>query len=155
MKIHTALLTLLATLPGLALAQLTEEDAVDAVRDRQAIFRLIAHSNRPLGEMLRGRRDFDLDVLVKGSQRIAMLAGMIPEMFETDTRGHAGLETRASSLIWDGKDNFLAIAAMLEEGANKAVEILQTQGKDGLRQAADEITRNCSACHDTYRLPSK
>jgi cytochrome c556 len=82
-----------------------------------------------------------------------MLASMIPEMFEADTRGHAGLETRASSLIWNGKDNFLDIAAMLEEGANKAVEILQAQGEDGLRQAADEITRNCSACHDNYRLP--
>ena len=76
-------------------------------------------------------------------------------MFETDTRGHAGLETRASSLIWDGKDIFLDIAAMLEKGANKAVEILQAQGEDGLQQAADEITRNCSACHDTCRLPAK
>jgi cytochrome c556 len=105
--------------------------------------------------MLRGRRDFDLDVLVEGSRRVAMLAGMIPEMFETDTRAHASLETRASTLIWDGKDNFPGIAAMLEEGANNAVEILQIQGEAGLRQAADEITRNCSACHDTYRLPSK
>jgi cytochrome c556 len=155
MKTWTAVFTLVATLtlPGLALAQLTEEDAIDAVRDRQAVFRLIAHSNRPLGEMLRGRRDFDLDVLVKGSRRIAMLAGMIPEMFETDTRGHEALETRASSLIWSGKDNFLDIAANLAEGANNAVDILQTQGEDGLRQAADAITRNCSACHDTYRLP--
>ena len=153
MKNWTALLTLSVsiTLPGLALAQLTEEDAMDAVRDRQAVFRLIAHSNRPLGEMLRGRRDFDLDVLVKGSRRVAMLAGMIPEMFETDTRRHAELETRASSLIWDDKNSFLSIAAMLEEGANNAVDILQTQGENGLRQAADAITRNCSACHDTYR----
>lgn len=153
MKTWTALLSLSAAiiLPGFALAQLTEDDAMDAVRDRQAVFRLIAHSNRPLGEMLRGRRDFDLDVLVKGSRRVAMLAGMIPEMFETDTRGHEELETRASSLIWDGKDNFLDIAANLAEGANNAVDILQTQGEDGLRQAADAITRNCSACHDTYR----
>lgn len=153
MKTWTPLLALAALiiLPVPAVAQLTEEDALDAVRDRQAVFRLIAHSNRPLGEMLRGRREFDLDVLVKGSRRVAMLAGMIPEMFETDTRGHASLETRASSFIWDGKDNFLDIAAMLEEGANTAVEILQTEGEDGLRQAADAITRNCSACHDTYR----
>lgn len=155
MKTWTALFTLVAviTVPVPAVAQLTEEDAMDAIRDRRAVFRLIAHSNRPLGEMLRGRRDFDFDVLVNGSRRIAMLAGMIPEMFETDTRGHAGLETRASSLIWDGKDNFLDIAANLAEGANNAVDILQTQGEDGLKQAADAITRNCSACHDTYRLP--
>src|SRR5687767_803979 len=40
-KTRKALLTLLSglTLAGLALTQLTEEDAVDAVRDRQAIFK--------------------------------------------------------------------------------------------------------------------
>lgn len=156
MKTRIALLTLFSTLtlPGLALAQLTEEDALDAVRNRQAVFKLIAHSNRPLGEMLRGTRDFDLNVAINGSRRVAMLAGMIPEMFEAETRVHPGLETRASTLIWDGKDNFLDVAAGLEEGANKAVEILQTQGQNGLRQAAAEITRNCSTCHDTYRLPA-
>jgi cytochrome c556 len=156
MKNRIALLSLLSvlTLPGLALAQLTEKDATNAIRDRQAIFRLIAHNNRLLGETVRGTREFDVDVLIKGSQRIAMLASMIPEMFEADTRAHPELETRASTLIWDGKDNFLDIATGLEEGANKAVEILQTQGQNGLRQAADEIARNCSTCHDTYRLPA-
>lgn len=155
MKSLTVLLTLSLALPlpGMALAQLTEEAAMDAVTDRQAVFKLIARSNRPLGETLRGSREFDLDALVKGSQRVAMLAGMIEEMFAADTRDHTSLQTRASTLIWTGKDNFLDIAANLEEGANRAVEILQTQGEDGLRQAADAITRNCSACHDTYRLP--
>lgn len=152
-RIAMLILWVAITLPGLAHAQMSEEEILDAIKDRQAIFRLIARSNRPLGETLRGRRDFDLDMLVEGSQRIAILAGMIPEMFETDTRNHDNLETRAADFIWESKEGFLDIAAMLEEGANNAVEILQIEGEEGLRQAADEITRNCSACHDTYRVP--
>ncbi|MEX2367839.1 MAG: cytochrome c, partial [Pseudohongiellaceae bacterium] len=137
--ILTGALVLGSLLSFNAMAQMSEEDAQNAVAQRQAVFKLLSFSNGPLGQMARGNMEFDLATAVEGSERVAMLAGLIPELFAADTSGMMGLETRAADTIWDNQADFAALAADLAEGANAAIEILNSQGAAGIRDAVAQI----------------
>ena len=127
-----------------------EEAAAAAIKQRQSVFQLLAFANGPLGQMARGA-DFDQEASIKGTERLIMLADMIPELFVTDTSG-AGVDSRAADTIWANQDDFAAMAADLAAGATAALEILQTQGAAGVRPAIGQIGPKCGACHDRFRL---
>lgn len=121
-----------------------------AVTQRQAVFQLLAFSNGPLGQMARGA-DFDAEAAIKGTERLIMLADMIPETFAVDTRG-SGIDTRALDSIWTSQADFAALSADLKTGAEAALAILKEQGASGVRPAIAQIGPKCGACHDRFRL---
>lgn len=128
------------------------DDAAKAIADRRAVFKLLSFANAPLGGMARGG-EFNAEAATEAAERVAMLAGMIPALFATNTAG----ETQpgryiAADRIWDGMDDFNQKAMDLVNGANAALEILNTQGADGVRAAVAEIGPKCGACHDVYRV---
>lgn len=135
-----------------AVAQLSDEDAAAAVKRRQSVFQMLAYSNGPLGEMARGG-DFNAEAATLAAERVAMLAPMIPELFAmADTRSNSGFTTRAADTVWDNQADFAQLAQDLVDGANAALEILQSQGASGVRQAVGQIGPKCGACHDRFRL---
>jgi len=133
-----------------AMAQMSDEDAAGAVKRRQAIFQILSYANGPLGQMARGG-DFDAEAATLAAERVAMLAPMIPGLFAADTRSN-GVESRAADTIWDSQTDFAQLAMDLQEGAEAALEILQSQGASGVRQAVGQIGPKCGACHDRFRL---
>ena len=135
-----------------AAAQMSDEDAASAVAQRQAVFKLLAFSNAPLGSMARGQMDFNAETAVQGAERVAMLASMIPELFTTDTSNNGGFTTRALDAIWDNQEEFASLAQDLADGADAAIEILGSQGADGVRAAISQIGPKCGACHDRFRM---
>ena len=132
------------------MAQMSDEDAAGAVKRRQSVFQLLAFANGPLGQMARGA-DFDADAAILGSQRIIMLAPMISELFAADTTGN-DVTTRAADTIWSSQEDFAQLAQDLVDGATAAIEILESQGASGVRQAVGQIGPKCGACHDRFRL---
>jgi cytochrome c556 len=128
-----------------------EELTAKAVADRQAVFKLLAVSNGPLGGMARGGA-YDADAAKLSAERIAMLGAMIPAMFATDTSAAAGVTTRANSSIWKSKADFDKLAMDLVAGANEALAILDSQGEAGVRAAVGAIGPKCGACHDLFRV---
>ena len=100
--------------------------------------------------MARGA-DFDADAAILGSQRIIMLAPMISELFAADTTGN-DVTTRAADTIWSSQEDFAQLAQDLVDGATAAIEILESQGAGGVRQAVGQIGPKCGACHDRFRL---
>lgn len=134
-----------------AMAQdVSAEDAQTAYEQRQGVFQVMAFSNGPLGQMARGA-EFDQEAAIQGTERVIMLAKMIPEVFATNTTGH-DLETRALDSIWTSQADFNQLAMDLVEGAEAALEILETQGASGVRPAIAQIGPKCGACHDRFRL---
>jgi cytochrome c556 len=128
------------------------DDAAKAIADRRAVFKLLSVANAPLGGMARGG-EFNAEAATQAAERVAMLAGMIPALFDANTAG----ETQpgryiAADRLWDGKDDFDAKAMDLVNGANAALEILRTQGAAGIRDAVGQIGPKCGACHDVYRI---
>jgi cytochrome c556 len=133
-----------------AIAQMSDEDAAAAIKRRQSVFQILAHSNGPLGAMARGG-EYNAEVAERAARRVAMVAPMIPEVIAAaDTRGSAGT-TRALDAIWDNQDDIAALAQDLADGANAALAILESQGADGVREAVGMIGPKCGACHDRFR----
>lgn len=147
------LLSSLLSINVMAAAEPTpEEQAANAVAQRQAVFKLLSFSNAPLGSMARPGGEYDEAAAKLGTERVIMLAGMIPELFEQNTTEFGDLETRAADTIWDNKADFDQLAQDLADGAMAALEILNTQGEAGVRAAVAEIGPKCGACHDRFRL---
>jgi cytochrome c556 len=131
-----------------------EEKAASDIATRQAVFKLLSFSNAPLGGMARGTTPFDADAAKAALERIAMLGGLIPEVFVPDTTGpeSEGVTTRAADTIWANKADFDMLAADLVTGANAALEIINSQGEAGVRDAVASVGPKCGACHDRFRL---
>jgi cytochrome c556 len=130
-----------------------EQKAATDIANRQAVFKLLSFSNAPLGGMARGGA-YDAEAAKTAAERIAVLGAMIPSLFAADTTGPAaeGITTRAADTIWANKADFDMLAADLVTGANAALEILNTQGEAGVRDAVAQIGPKCGACHDRFRL---
>lgn len=128
-----------------------EEQAAASITSRQAVFKLLAFSNGPLGGMARGGA-YDAAAAKLAAERVAMLADMIPALFEANTTSFKGTHTRASDTIWANQADFAKKAKDLADGAAAALEILNTKGEAGVRDAVAAIGPKCGACHDAYRL---
>src|SRR5690606_28196991 len=130
---------------------LSAEDAQNAFSTRHSVFELLSFSNAPLGAMARGG-EFDQEAAVQAAERVAFLATLIPDTFNVDTSGANVEGTRAADTIWQNKADFDQLAMDLANGAQAAIEILNTQGAAGVRAAVAEIGPKCGACHDRFRL---
>lgn len=145
------LLSSLVSFSAIAAQPSPEEQAAAAVANRQAVFKLLSVANGALGGMARGAA-YDDAAAKLGTERVAMLAAMIPELFAQDTTSFANITTRSATTIWANKADFDALAQDLVNGANEALEILNTQGEAGVRAAVGAIGPKCGACHDRFRL---
>lgn len=147
------LLSSLVSLNTIAAELSPEQQAAAAVTTRQAVFKLLSFSNGVLGGMARGA-PYDAAAATKATERVAMLAGLIPEVFANDTTAlsHGGATTRAFDTIWASKADFEQLAADLAAGAAAAQAILSAQGEAGVRAAVGEIGPKCGACHDRFRM---
>ena len=148
------LLSSLLTITAIAAdAPTPEQKAATDIANRQAVFKLLSFSNGQLGGMARGA-PYNAEVAKAAAQRMAMLATMIPEVFAANTTGpvSAGIKTRAADTIFTSKADFDMLAADLNKGAMAALEILNTQGEAGVKDAVAQIGPKCGACHDRFRL---
>lgn len=148
----TAALALASTLAISQGAPSPEAQAKSAIENRQAVFKLIAQQFGPISGLMRNQQaPFDAEVVARNAGRIEVLAGMIPELFERDTREFKDLTTAALDGIWESKADFGGKADALV----KAAASLSAAAKGGDRAAtvaaAGEVGRACGACHDAFR----
>jgi cytochrome c556 len=126
-----------------------EQEAERAVKTRQGLFDVQGFAFGPVGAMLKGA-PFDAGVAAKAGARVAMTAGLIPEVFALDTRKFQ-VKTKAREVIWTQKADFEKKAGNLQ----KAAEALETAAKGGDRsatlKAADAVGQACKSCHDDFR----
>jgi cytochrome c556 len=148
------LLSSLVSFTTVAAEQTPEQQAAAATANRQAVFKLLSFSNGVLGAMSRPNGVYDKDAAVLATQRVEMLANMIPALFAADTTAlkHGGATSRASDTIWGAKADFDMLAADLAASAVAARGIIEAQGQAGLAEAVRTIGPKCGACHDRFRL---
>jgi cytochrome c556 len=150
--IGALLLSSLVSFNTVAAEQSPEQVAAGQVATRQAVFKLLAFSNGVLGGMSRGA-PYDAAAATLATERVEMLAGMIPALFTADTTAVAhGATTRAADTIWGSKADFDQLAADLATAAVAARDILAAQGEAGVAEAVRTIGPKCGACHDRFRL---
>lgn len=128
-----------------------EQVANSAILTRQGDFKLIAYNFGPIGGMLRNRVPFDAAVVAKNSARIEVLAGMIPELFQNDTRKAGTAKTAALDGVWTGAADFKGKADDLQKAAAALTAAAKGGDQKATLAAAGAVGKACGSCHDSYR----
>ncbi|GLP97167.1 c-type cytochrome [Paraferrimonas sedimenticola] len=120
-----------------------------AVKYRQKAFSLMAHNFGDMGDMLKGKKEFDADKFAKRAANVAALSHIPAEGFEPGTdKG----ETDALPKIWDNMDDFNKRLMDLQTDAAALAKVSAEKGdKRALGQAFKNVAQNCKGCHDTYK----
>jgi cytochrome c556 len=122
---------------------------------RQALMVVIAGQGVPLIGMARGRAPYDLALVRKNADRLAVLSRIIPEAFGHDTSAAAGLTTVALPEIWKDKDGFAAKAKDNADKADALVAAAKAGVEADVKKAIGDFGSTCGGCHDKYRQADK
>lgn len=129
-----------------------EAQAKSAIENRQAVFKLISSQVGPVNALMRNQSaPFDAALVARNAERIQVLAGMIPELFERDTREFKTLNTVALDGIWNSQADFKTKSDALASAAGKVAAAAKTGDRAATTAAAGEIGRACGSCHDAFR----
>jgi cytochrome c556 len=126
-----------------------------ATSGRQALMVVIAGQAVPMIGMARGRAPYDLAIVRRNADRVAMLARIIPEAFARDTSAAAGLTTVALPEIWKDKDGFAAKAKDNADKADALVAAAKAGVEADVKKAIGDLGSTCGGCHDKYRQADK
>lgn len=104
----------------------------------------MAQNTKILGEMAKGKQDFDPALAQRSLARISQLAGETPALFRENATDP---KSEALPAIWENFDDFSGKAQGLQEIAAG----LSIAAERDLRPALAELGGACKACHGRYR----
>ncbi|OCX66764.1 hypothetical protein BFP70_00990 [Thioclava sp. SK-1] len=97
-----------------------------------------------MGDMVKGKTEFDAAAAQAAMAELAIEAENIPALFADPA---ADPESEAKPAIWDNMDDFAQKADALYAAAMAA----DTSSLDGARASMKQIGMTCKACHDDYK----
>jgi cytochrome c556 len=104
---------------------------------------------KPVGEMLKGERDFDAAVVEESFgtwEHVAETAGdLFPPGSET------GYDTQAKSTVWTDRAGFDQALQEFATAVSMAIEA-DPQDVEALKAATGPVFKSCKGCHDGYRV---
>ena len=146
-----ALVPVSATLAQDAGPPTPEQQTERAILTRQGLLKVMGFYMGPLGGMLKNKVPFDAAQATTSATHIAQLSGMIPDVFQFDTRKNTAVKTKAQDGIWTNQADFASKADDLVKAANALVEAARSGDKGATLKAAGAVGKACGACHDNYR----
>jgi len=133
---------------GLLLALGTSLALAGPIEDRQQLMKGIAAATKTGAGLAKGDIPYDQakaqEVFATYSTNIEKLPSLFPEDSKT------GSETTASPKIWEDMAGFKDHAAKLDSDAKAA--LASTADQASFAKAFGDVTKNCGACHGTYRI---
>jgi len=121
----------------------------DPVHERHELMEGVGDAAKPIGQMLKGERDFDAGVgrasFETCDEASAKFGGLFPPGSET------GEGTEAAPAIWEDRDGFEQALATWAEAVDAAIAA-QPQTLEATKPVAGEIFKACKGCHDNYRI---
>ncbi|NTS78368.1 cytochrome c [Catenovulum sp. SM1970] len=127
-----------------------EKHANWATKVRQANFTLLGHNMGPIGGMLKGKVEFDAQVVKDKATRINELAKMIADTSRVDTSKFK-VKTEALANIWTDKADYQQKIDALVTASEKVSQIALTAPKKDVLKAMGKIGQSCGSCHDSYK----
>ena len=121
----------------------------DPVHERHELMEGVGDAAKPIGQMLKGERDFDAGVVMASFRTFddasAKFGGLFPPGSET------GEGTEAAPAIWEDRAGFEEALATWADAVDAAIAA-QPQTLDATKPVAGEIFKACKGCHDNYRI---
>ena len=116
------------------------------VKERMILMKEMAKNTKTIGQMLKGKTEFDANKAKLALERLSSLSLETPEVFKVNATDP---KSEAKSSIWDEFDKFTKLSKDLAETSIVLVNSIKTI--DDLKPALKGISSGCKACHSQYR----
>jgi cytochrome c556 len=116
---------------------------------RHELMESVGDAAKPIGDMLKGERDFDAGTVMSSLETMDDVAAQFGDLFPEGTE--TGMDTEAAPAIWEDREGFEAALAEWSDAVDTAVS-LQPHSTEELKQAAGPVFQACKNCHDSYRI---
>lgn len=141
---------LTVTVGALALALTASLSAsADPIEYRQALMKDVGAATGMAAAMVKGEAEFEPRVAHLVFRVMNAGAAGYAELFPEGTE--TGGDTEAAPAIWSDRAGFEAAAAKFFTDTSEVLKA-PPQDLDQLRTAFGMVTKNCGACHETYRV---
>ncbi len=134
-----------------SLAYALDQDQAEKVTAvRQGALKVVGWNIGPMSAMAKEEIPYDADLFALHAERIAVLTGMLPEVFKADTRDNP-VDTEALDAIWEDFDEFTRLANAAENQALQASAMAKNKDFGDARAALGELGQACKDCHEKFR----
>ncbi|NVP57503.1 c-type cytochrome [Mycoplana rhizolycopersici] len=116
---------------------------------RQQMMKDVGRAMGALAGIAKGEKPYDADVVKASLTTMSEVSKTFADQFPAGSE--TGFETEASPKIWENMDDFRAKDAQFGKDVDTALATLPAD-QAGVGAALGTIGKNCSACHETYRL---
>jgi cytochrome c556 len=120
----------------------------DPIKERQNLMKGFGAATRTGTQISRGEIPFDAAKAKEVFVTIETGAKRIPTLFPENSK--TGGDTAADPKIWTNMSDFQSLAAKIGADAQKAAA--SADSLEAFKAAFGEVTKDCGACHQTYRL---
>jgi cytochrome c556 len=140
-----------AAAPLLALAVFSAAAGADPIADRQALMKDQGKAVGSLAPIAKGEKPFDAAAVLTALTKLNDDAQKIDPAVLFPAGTETGGDTTASPKIWE--DNAGFVAAVNKYKADVAAAVAsKPQDLDSFKVAFGQVTQNCGACHQAFRI---
>jgi cytochrome c556 len=120
----------------------------DPIATRKQTMKGVGDATKVGAAMAKGEAPFDAAKAREIFTTYDAAAKRMPTLFPENSK--TGGETTAAPKIWEDMAGFRAGFAKFDKEANEA--LTATHDLDSFKAAFGTVTKNCGACHETYRI---
>lgn len=121
----------------------------DPRHERHELMEGVGDAAKPIGEMLKGERDFDAGVVMMSFETFDKAAAQFGDLFPPGSE--TGEDTEAAPAIWEDRAGFDTALATWSDAVDAAIAA-KPQTLEETKPAAGPIFDACKGCHDDYRI---
>lgn len=125
------------------------EEAGDAIEYRKAVFSLVATHFGAMGDMVKGKKDFDGEEFEYRAESLEALSKMPLEGFTFP--GSEKGETKAKPEVWSDMDSFKAKLKQFQEDADNLADVADSKSLDKIKPVFLQTAKNCKSCHNDFK----
>lgn len=124
------------------------------IRDRHELMKAQGQQAENINDAfnLGAGEGFDLGIIQRAAQALALSAHQIPSLFP---KGSTDPKSRALPAIWDNWDKFVQLANQLEQQATSLSNAAGSGDDENLKAKSQKMFATCKSCHDQFRRPEK
>ena len=120
----------------------------DPIAVRQASMKQVGGASKLLGNMVRGKIEYNSEDAQKALTQIRDAVAIFVENFP---EGSDTGKTEAAPKIWEDMEGFQAASEKFMKDADEAIEPAG-ENLDGLKASFGKVAANCKSCHQAYRI---
>ena len=126
----------------------SKEAQEDAAEYRQSTFKMVGQHFGIMGDMAKGKTEFDQDAFSKNADALAALSQLAPFGFEVEGVADG---SRAKKGIWENKADFDEQMAEFQTAAAALAEVAKAGDMDKTKAAFADAGKTCKGCHTGFR----